>query len=213
VGPHEALLRLTGPTFASFAQRHDYELHLFTEHRSVERPLSWSKIRILQEILGSYDEVLWIDADAVVVDDSRDIASAVGDDAFMGMCAHRTPEGVDLIPNAGVWFLRRGQEILNLLSDVWSRTEFVNHKWWENAALLAAMGYSLEPQVRLVQPSAIWFKTTFLQTEWNSIPVDSSPAPRILHFSGMTQQARVAAIKSSLLARSASPDFGTHTRK
>ncbi|HEY1650998.1 MAG TPA: putative nucleotide-diphospho-sugar transferase [Acidimicrobiales bacterium] len=209
VGPHEELLQLTAPSFAAFAKRHHYDLHLFTERRSHERPVPWSKIPILQELLASYEEVLWIDADAVVVDDSRDIASAVGDGALMGICPHRTPEGDDPIPNAGVWFLRSEQETLSLLSDIWNCTAYVNHKWWENAALLDVMGYELEPTVRLVQPSPIWSKTTFLTTEWNSIPVDSSPNPRILHFAGMSQEERIAAIKSALLSRSAHRGSGT----
>jgi hypothetical protein len=152
----------------------------------------------LQELLASCEEALWIDADALVVDDSLDVASAVGDTALMGWCAHRTPEGDDPIPNTGVWFLRSDKEILRLLSDVWSRTAYVNHKWWENAAILDAVGYALEPRVHLLHPAPIWSKTTFLAAEWNSVPVDPSPTPRIVHFPGMSQQDRVAAIEGLL---------------
>ena len=103
-GSHRELLEITGPTFASYANRHGYDLDLRTELRAPDHPAPWSKVRLLQEVLGRYEFVVWIDADAAIVDGSRDIADLMGPKQI-AMVAHATPEG-DHIPNTGILALR-----------------------------------------------------------------------------------------------------------
>jgi hypothetical protein len=198
VGPHAELLRITGPTFVEFADRHGYELYLFDANPVPDRPTSWGKVRLFQDLLGSYDEVLWIDADAVIVDATDDITDALRPDDLMGLAAHITPEGVDPIPNCGVWLIRKDATISEFLDSVWQSTEFVEHKWWENAAVLKLLGYALEPQVRLVRPTPMWYRARLLSNEWNSVPIDPSPAPRIVHFAGMSHDERLTGIRQAL---------------
>jgi len=204
VGPHAELLELTGPTFAEYAALHGYELHLLGNTPAQDRPPSWGKVVILQRLLSAYDEVLWVDADAVIVDCRRDISDDLHPQDLMGLAAHVTPEGDDPIPNAGVWFLRRDPAIVELLEGVWSAETFIDHKWWENAAVLTLLGYRLEPRVALDQPAPLWFRTRLLSNEWNSIAADPSPTPRIVHFPGMTHQERLTEISSVLERRAVS---------
>lgn len=189
---------MTGPTFAEFADRHGYELHLFDADPAPDRPTSWRKVRLFQELLGTYDEVLWIDADAVVVDGTDDITDELRPDDLMGLSAHVTPEGEDPIPNCGVWLIRKNAATTEFLDAVWDSTRFIDHKWWENAAVLTLLGYELEPKVRLLRPTPMWFRARLLSTAWNSVPADPSPAPRIVHFAGLSHEERLTGIRSVL---------------
>lgn len=197
-GPHAELLALTGPTFAEFASHHDYELHFYDTNPTPDRPASWGRIPILRHLLTEYDEVLWIDADAVIVDSSLDIADVLGPDDLMGMTAHVTPEGDVPIPNCGVWLVRSDPATLDFLDAVWDSTAYIDHKWWENAAVLVTLGYGLEPRVHLERPAPLWFRTRLLSSEWNSVPVDPSPTPRIVHFPGMTHEERLVGIHDAI---------------
>ena len=71
VGPSAELLALSGETFRMYAARHGYELALHDSVVETERPPAWSKVQILRDALEHYDVVLWIDADAAIVDVSR----------------------------------------------------------------------------------------------------------------------------------------------
>ena len=197
-GPHEQLLARSGRTFRAYAEAHGYELDLRTSVPDSGRPASWARIPLLQSLLPRFDVVLWIDADAAVVDLSADIADRLGPDDLMGMVAHITPESPDPIPNCGVWVLRSGPGTDRLLADVWDATRFTDHKWWENAAVMEMLGYSLDPEVRLIRPTSLHGRTCFLGTEWNSVPVDPSPAPRIVHFPGMPLEERIAGLDAAV---------------
>ena len=87
-GPHEALLEISRPTFAAYAERHGYELITSTE-ADPRRPPAWAKVPMLREALAAYDLVLWIDADAVIVDGTRDIADELAPDRFLGLVPPR----------------------------------------------------------------------------------------------------------------------------
>ena len=108
------------------------------------RGAPWEKIRIVQELAAAYDLVLWVDADAAFVDISMDIAQCLGRRDLMALCGHRTPEGA-VIPNTGIWVLRSGRRTDRFLEDVWNATEFLDHKWWENSAVIDRLGFEVGP--------------------------------------------------------------------
>jgi hypothetical protein len=215
-GPHEALLEISRPTFAAYAERHGYELIASTEG-DPGRPPAWAKVPMLQEALGSYELVLWIDADAVIVDGTRDIADEVDPDRFLGLVRH----GERQVPNTGVMVWRAGDRAAELLDRVWAARRFVHHPWWENAALLDALGYdlpgALEPGLRgrgqrlaarvtgreprrfgRARPSPFAEGTQFLPLEWNSVYLHPADRPRIVHCLGVPVEQRVRDMRAAL---------------
>lgn len=203
-GPHEALLEITRPTFADYARRHGYELRTSTR-ADPERPAAWAKVAALRTALENADLALWIDADAAVVDPSRDIAEELAPGQDLALTQHR--RGRWLVPNSGVMVLRATPLTRSLLARVWDGTRFLHHPWWENAALIDALGYDLpgrfEPGLRgrahrlgarvrrreprpcgPARPSRFLDATRFLGTEWNSIHEDPAARPRIVHCLG-----------------------------
>jgi hypothetical protein len=189
VGPQERLLRLARGSFERYAQRHGYALDLRTELLSDERPPPWSKVLLLQELLDTHELVLWIDADAVVVDGSKDIAGDLADDHFLGLVEHSYDEVT--MPNTGVLVLRRGDQAKRFLQDVWNATDLIDHQWWENAAVMRELGYDLDPP-RRAHESAYREATTFLPKEWNSIRLDKAAHARIRHYPGYSLKTRTA---------------------
>lgn len=182
VGWHAELLAISSQTFRYFARQHGYDLCLRGDHCARERPVAWSKVLLIHRLLESYDVVLWIDADAAVTDASHDISDLLGSRDLMALVAHSAPGHPDPMPNTGVWLLRQHWRTRRFLRSVWASTHYIDHDWWENAAVAELLGYDLQPRVRLARRTAIYRRTRFLPAEWNSIPLLPSPAPRIRHF-------------------------------
>lgn len=195
-GPHEQLLARSGPTFEIFAARHGYDLDLRRASPTPERPPAWGKVTAILELLGRYDLVLWVDADAAIVDPTDDVADALGRRDLMALVAH-TYDGQE-VPNSGVWLLRRHRRTRRFLERIWARTEFVDHKWWENAAVIDELGYSLEPTVQRIRRSRMRDRTRLLDHSWNSIQVDPAPHPRVNHYPGRSQEFRLEHLSADL---------------
>ena len=205
VGPSAELLALSGETFRTYAERHGYELALHDSVVATERPPAWSKVQILRAALEEYDVVLWIDADAAIVDASTDILDGLHRRSVLGLVAHRY-DGQQ-IPNSGVMVLRRSRAARRFLADVWNESAYVDHKWWENAAFLHVLGYELEPTVRLLRPARIMRRVQFLDVAWNSIAEDTSERARVRHYPGRSQQYRLEHLRADLAALRASAEI------
>lgn len=217
-GPHAALLDVSAPTFRDYADRHGYELLISTTSRP-ERPPSWSKVSMLREASEAFDLMVWIDADAVIVDPRDDIAAELAPDRQLALVQHRHRGG--LAPNAGVFVLRTGDFAKALLEQLWSARRFIHHPWWESAALVQALGYhlpgSLDPgwrgrlhrladRVRAPRPCGPERRTPFLDgtqflpVEWNSVYLDRAAEPRILHCPAVPVEQRLRDMRAALEA-------------
>jgi hypothetical protein len=177
IGKCEAMLNIALPSYQAFAKRHGYDLFTATVVEN-ERPPAWYKVPMLQGLLSEYDEVLWLDADTVIVDGREDMQ--VPPEYWQAVVTQRTDEGE--IPNLGVWLVRKA--MLPVLKQAWELTEFINHVWWENAAIMALMGYDpyRKPVVK-GETTPLLEHTYRLSNDWNATRVDKwavSP-PKIRH--------------------------------
>ena len=84
-GPQEALLRIARRTFVPYAHRHGFALCTLTEAPSHGRPPAWAKIVLLRQLVQEHELVVWIDADAMIVDGSVDIATTLPDDRLIAL--------------------------------------------------------------------------------------------------------------------------------
>jgi hypothetical protein len=87
------------------------------------------------------------------------------------------------VPNSGVWVCTR--EMLPTICDTWNAGKYLNHPWWEQAAVLERMGYIVtdKPHATLDKPTTLYERTTFLQSTWNHHPHDARriARPRFRH--------------------------------
>lgn len=171
-GEHEQLLDIAWPSFEAFADRHGYEL--IRADLTCDRAPSWWKVPILMQALEEFTEVLHLDADTVIVDPSADLEVPV--DAWQAMVEHSTHG--HRVPNCGVWLVRR--PMVPILERVWEMTEYVDHAWWEQAAVLTLMGYEGAPLhhdvfTQPVHDTELQRRTFFLDPSWN-VHINHSPA-------------------------------------
>jgi hypothetical protein len=199
-GPHEELLRLALPGLKRYAKRHGYALVTETHLLEPGRPASWSKVPLVQQLMQEFRNVVWVDCDAVIVDASKDLLDELPREAMLGVVAHKTPEG-DSIPNMGIFAVRANEKAQSFFDQVWRRTEFIHHKWWENAAVLALLGYSTQAPVELRRATAFHPLVHHLDERWNSISSMPVENPRIVHFAGQPHEIRLR--EMARLSRSA----------
>jgi hypothetical protein len=188
-GPYQELLDISAVTYRGFAKRHGYDIDLRTELPAPERPAAWSKVRLAQSLLDDYEEVLWVDADAIFVDISEDIASHMKPEKDLYLVEHIWEGGRLRGPNFGVFLIRSTPWSRKLLDDIWASDQYIDHLWWENAALYEMLGYEVPADLsppRKVRTTELEKRVEFLGLEWNSgIAGDSaSPNPRIRHYGG-----------------------------
>jgi hypothetical protein len=101
-GPESnAILDLTLPNFQRYADRHGYTTLVMRGEGENSISHSWKKLDLMLGALEYADNVLFLDADVKIEDDSEDIAVFVPKDKWMGMVFEN--DG----PNAGVIYCRR----------------------------------------------------------------------------------------------------------
>jgi hypothetical protein len=188
-GPAAELLEMALPTFRDYAQRHGYELVIGEE--PCERPPAWTKIPLLQRAIETHQFVLWLDADAIILDPRDDIEAVVPQHAFQAFNLYcGSPESGEAAPCTGVWALRAGTRARDLLAAVWAQDDLAHHPYWEQAALMRLMGWTTELPI-VKQHTSEWDDgTAYLADEWNVVPMYPQGHVRIRHRAGWEQPLR-----------------------
>jgi hypothetical protein len=145
-----------------------------------DRPPAWTKIRVIADLfMDGCDFVLWVDTDAVIVRHDIDIRGEIEDGKDLYLAAHKLDvfpmPGMMVrldVPNTGVMLLRNCDWTRAFLEDVWSRTDYLRHRWWENAAVIEILGYHrLLDRVKINEPDpAVMAHVKWLDWNWNSMP-------------------------------------------
>ena len=176
---------LTVPRMKNYAGRHGYDFEVYEFTGEITRAASWKKLLAIASEFEIADEVLWLDADVLIVDGSEDIAFDFQPGMSQAMVRHSSPEGD--VPNAGVWFLDR--RMLGTLMACAMDDRFVNHKWWEQAAILCRMGFEeRDGMCHHKTPTPLYRATHWLDESWNVWK--GSPAtvrPKFVHACGVVQ--------------------------
>jgi hypothetical protein len=183
-GPtHTEMLNVMAPTVRYYAMLHKMDSLVMPLHRSIvtSRPPAWDKIVVLYQMLKLYDTVMWIDADAIIVDPFNDIRKELNPSVPMHLVFHRKT------PNTGVWICKNDPRTFEMLEAIWNQKEFINHPWWEQAALMEILGYEpREQKCTYLGPTTYTPMVRFLGWEWNSKAFDpvKSRNPIIIHYLG-----------------------------
>lgn len=194
-GTHEELLDISLPTYKAFADRHGYDIHV--GKKMTDMPPAWNKVFLLLDLLEHYEKVVWFDCDLVVVDLSEDFPTL---SLFHSLVRHF--ENYSEIPNSGVWIVTK--DIIPLLRDMLKLEVFYDHGWWEQAALMTLMGYSVPPQgsnfyetrCRCVFSTKWWLSCNFMRNCWNSHPNYRATKPKIVHCSYPNMLQRIEVMKA-----------------
>jgi Nucleotide-diphospho-sugar transferase len=140
----------------------------------------------VRQLLERYDEVLWADADAIFLDISKDIGDLVRPGKDLCLAEHVYDQDKSWrSANTGVFLVRSTRWARKFLDRVWASEQYVDHPWWENAAVLDLLGYELPPDLtppRKVRRTRFDARVELIGLEWNSTAGASlAPRPLIRH--------------------------------
>lgn len=211
-GAHEELLEISCPGYEDFARRHGYDFRA-GEEVLPDWPAAWNKVPLLLHALQDYEEVVWFDCDLVVVDPRADFPPMRAG-ALHALVRHFERDSE--VPNTGVWRLRRGAA--PLLAKTMELLVFKDHGWWEQAAVMTLMGYTVPPQdsefaetrCRRVQKTQWWERCQFMPVAFNSHPMYRAPAPLIVHCSYPAMSQRIEVMRA--LAADPAYDYPRYRR-
>ena len=183
-GRYLEYLAISGSSFAEYARRWGWDLVLSAEDLSAGRPPPWGKVPLIRELLDRNDWLLWIDADAIIVDPYANFMDVIRPDKDLYLVEHRWGAPLQHVPNAGVMLIRSSEWSRSLFERVWSSEELILHPWSENAALMHLIGYELAP-ARLAHPNRDTAHVELIDLGWNSLPIDPSSLPKVNHYAGI----------------------------
>ena len=87
------------------------------------RPLQWSKIKGLREHLHKYKWLFWIDADCVIMDDTKKLEDFIqGGYEFITISEHTVPDtetDENRAPHTGHFLIKNTPMMHSLLKDTW----------------------------------------------------------------------------------------------
>jgi hypothetical protein len=191
-------------TLGFYADAHCCAVHVNPSVHDFARPTSWYKLQLIQQLFAEgYDWVLWVDADALFMRFEIDVRGVIEAEKHLYIVSHDIPhqQADQPVPNCGVLLIRNCQWSQDLLSDIWNSTQYIQHAWWENAALLHLLGFYGLLGEGENRPNADMLRhVAFIDTAWNSIPgVCSAPNPIIHHYAGMAHEQRLAGMSRDFM--------------
>lgn len=166
-----------------YAEKYGYGFAAYDKVIDDSRPASWSKIPALAENFEDNDWLLWIDADAAIMNMEIKLEELI--DERFDFILTSDINGA----NCGVFLLKCSQYMEMMLDVIWDSKEFINHKWWEQGAVHELLKYDKR------------FKeaTLFLRKDkLNSYYHDYEKGDFILHLPGTHNDTRYMIFKDML---------------
>jgi hypothetical protein len=135
------LRELTFPNKQAYCDRHGYFFAGFTRSLDPDRPASWSKLNALALLCKPCNTrwALWTDADTLIIRPDWKIEEVIDND--FDFIVAQDHNGM----NCGVFLLRLGPDAHKFLFNAQAQIQFINHRWWEQAAIrfLIEKGYPI----------------------------------------------------------------------
>lgn len=119
-----------------YAKKHNYDIFIYHDTLDTTRPVPWSKILAIQKHLSDYDWIYWSDADSLIMNMNIKLESLI-DDTYNMVISKEEANG-NL--NTGSFLIKNCEWSKKLLQRIYDQTYFINHEYWEQAAL----GYILK---------------------------------------------------------------------
>jgi len=173
----------------------------FDDNPILDRPTSWHRIVFIPKLFAEgFDFVIWMDADAIITRFDVDVRSLIKPDKDLYIVQHENIGEDGPVPNAGFMVFRNSSWSKKLLEEIWEKREYIDHKWWENAALIDILGYKhLVGGVRDFNHEML-AKVEFIKSEWNYVPMREVVAkPIITHFAGYSRDQRLNQIPQAAM--------------
>jgi galactosyl transferase GMA12/MNN10 family len=162
-------------------------LRVEQNHFNVDRPISWARIPVMVDLMRNHPDVthvMWIDADAMITNPKIDL------ERFAKLMDERKKLALITIDgcsntNDGVAMFRNDPKVIEVFNRMWVLDEYVQHRWWVNAALIRMLVDAPEfrDMVEIVADPSIFNSYVLGRTPWRF-------GDFIVHFAGMSNADR-----------------------
>ena len=126
-----SITEITHPYLIKYCKLHKIDYEIIKIQQNYERPFSWFKIKeILLQLDQDYKYFLWLDADTLIINQHTDINKIIASNKILYIS-----KDFNNI-NCGVMIWKNSELSKQILSKIYSMTEYLNHQWWEQAALI-----------------------------------------------------------------------------
>jgi galactosyl transferase GMA12/MNN10 family len=142
---------LTFPNKQAYCERHGYKWISSAKSLDLSRPSSWSKILMIQQVClsRSVDWAFWTDADSLIVRPEWKLESIADDNA--DFIVSKDVNGI----NCGVFMMRMGGMTQQFLLAVYDHVEYLNHRYWEQAAIRRELDLDFPFRVKFADKTLI----------------------------------------------------------
>jgi hypothetical protein len=161
-----------------YCEKHGYD---YIDDQSVydeSRPHAWSKIKLLQKYIPRYDFVVWIDADAMIMDFDQKLEDKIS------LMEDRDIMVIQPYPriNTGVMFCRNSDFVMNFLQQIYDYDMDVTSGDWEQDAFINL--YLSDPNIQKHIKVLDYSYESIIQSYWFVYRYGHF----ILHFAGYRGQ-------------------------
>ncbi len=178
---HRPLLEWSEPRHRAYCERWGFDYRPEYEPQQTERHPVWDKVLLIQAALrAGYRTVVWLDADALIVDPATDLRTALRWD--LGLVDHPGPP---YHLNAGAIYLRNEPWLHELFGRVWDLQR--EHPWQEQQILNELL------------EARNWSGVEVLHARWNStIGVNETPRAVVQAWHGpLSPEERLALMQAA----------------
>jgi len=161
-----------------YCQKHGYDFISCNENLDPSRHPAWSKVLLIQQAFKRPDckWVVWLDADTLIMNQGIPLENFI-DEKYDLIIAHDF-EGI----NSGVMFFRNCEWSKIFLDKVYTHTEFLNHKWYEQLGIVAETNKS-ENTIHIKDVPQRLFNSYPVETK-NSLTSTYQNGDFLIHFAG-----------------------------
>lgn len=164
-----------------YCEKHGYDFIFSNEWIDLSRPIPWSKIKLLQEVLKNenYKWIFWTDADAIIMNHGIKLEDII-DDQFDFIITHDCHTY-----NSGNFLLKNSEWSKLFLEKIYAHEESIHHAWWENHAIIEEIQNDTEVQKKTkVVPQRIMnsYSSEIISFPMNPIKEIYKEGDFIIHF-------------------------------
>jgi hypothetical protein len=128
---YQPYIDISSPILDKYCTKHNYEKHIYEIPDNYSRPVSWYKVeQLLNHINTNSGFSLWLDTDTIIINSDFKLDSIVSENKFIYIS-----KDMNNI-NAGVMMIKNNTYSYEFFQKVWGSTQFLNHIWWEQAAMI-----------------------------------------------------------------------------
>lgn len=160
--------RITEPSHLSkkwYSKKHNYDYKFDDEDfYDNTRPKPWSKINQILKYIDKYEYVVWIDADALIMNSDVKLEYII-ENYMKDNLIMMAQDWICI--NSGVMFLKKSDKVIEFFKKVYSQEQFINSPCWEQDSIKYLIDTNWENCNSYINILPIYQQTIFNSFHYN----------------------------------------------